>query len=171
MQGNYGSRFLNQWKTGQTLADGQDAGVRNAMNVWAEKLGGFIDAPGVFGAVLASLPDDPPSLPAFVALCRAEMARSRDNQMKIEHRPTPEEKAKADQAADAALSAMRGMTNRDHLAWAKYPRSALAFQAVLGLAQKGDSGFIGILSDLKRGGITDGVKLLKCWDGQGFVQA
>src|SRR5690349_13610741 len=29
MQGNYGSRFLNQWKTGQVLADGTDAGIVN----------------------------------------------------------------------------------------------------------------------------------------------
>ena len=40
MQGHYGTRFLNMWKTGQVLPDGTDAGVVNAMNHWSEKMGG-----------------------------------------------------------------------------------------------------------------------------------
>ena len=41
MQGNYGTRFMNQWKTGQSLPDGNDAGIVNAMNHWSEKMAGI----------------------------------------------------------------------------------------------------------------------------------
>jgi len=70
MQGHYGSRFLNMWKTGQVLPDGNDAGVVNAMNHWAEKLGGYQDRPDVIKKVLENLPIEPPSLPQFSELLR-----------------------------------------------------------------------------------------------------
>lgn len=70
MQGHYGTRFLNMWKTGQVLPDGNDAGVVNAMNHWSEKLGGYVDRPDVIKKVLESLPVEPPSLPQFMELMR-----------------------------------------------------------------------------------------------------
>lgn len=170
MQGNYGSRFLNQWKTGQSLPDGQDAGVRNAMSVWAEKLGGFLDTPEVFASVLASLPDEPPSLPAFVALCRAAMLRARDGQQKLEHHMTAEERARAEEAAAVALKAMKQMTEKDPLLWAKFPRSKIAFAEVLKLA-KSDQRFVEIMAKLTEQGVTDGHTLLKSWNGKDWVSA
>ena len=68
MQGNYGSRFMNQWKTGQTLPDGSDAGVVNAMNHWSEKMAGVSAA--TIKRALEQLPEEPPSLPQFLALLR-----------------------------------------------------------------------------------------------------
>ena len=68
MQGNYGTRFMNQWKTGQTLPDGSDAGVVNAMNHWSEKMGGTSAA--TIKRALEQLPEEPPSLPQFLALLR-----------------------------------------------------------------------------------------------------
>lgn len=70
MQGHYGTRFLNMWKTGQVLPDGNDAGVVNAMNHWAEKLGGYKDSPETIKRVLENLPVEPPSLPQFMELLR-----------------------------------------------------------------------------------------------------
>jgi len=70
MQGHYGTRFLNMWRTGQVLPDGNDAGVVNAMNHWAEKLGGYVDRPDVIKKVLDALPIEPPSLPQFMELMR-----------------------------------------------------------------------------------------------------
>lgn len=70
MQGNYGSKFLNMWKTGQILPDGNDAGIVNAMNHWAEKLGGWHDHPDTIRTVLENLPADPPTLPQFVQMLR-----------------------------------------------------------------------------------------------------
>lgn len=70
MQGHYGTRFLNMWKTGQVLPDGNDAGVVNAMHHWAEKLGGYADRGDVIKKVLDNLPVEPPSLPQFLELMR-----------------------------------------------------------------------------------------------------
>ncbi len=68
MQGNYGTRFMNQWKTGQVLPDGSDAGVVNAMNHWSEKMAGTSAA--TIKRALENLPEEPPSLPQFMALLR-----------------------------------------------------------------------------------------------------
>lgn len=70
MQGTYGTRFLNMWKTGQTLPDGTDAGVVNAMNEWSRKLAGYADQPDTIKKALQYLPHDPPSLPQFCELLR-----------------------------------------------------------------------------------------------------
>lgn len=70
MQGHYGTRFLNMWKTGQVLPDGNDAGVVNAMNHWAEKLGGYAEHPETIKRALSNLPIEPPSLPQFAELLR-----------------------------------------------------------------------------------------------------
>lgn len=58
------------WKIGQTLPDGSDAGIVNAMNHWAEKLGGYKNRPEAIRAVLDHLPSNPPTLPEFLQLCR-----------------------------------------------------------------------------------------------------
>jgi hypothetical protein len=68
MQGNYGTRFMNMWKTGQTLPDGSDAGVMNAMNHWADKMGGTSAA--TIKRALENLPEDPPTLPQWINLLR-----------------------------------------------------------------------------------------------------
>jgi hypothetical protein len=71
MQGHYGTRWAHLWKSGTVNDDGDDTGILNAMNTWAEKLGGFIDEPERFKVALSNLPVDPPSLPAFIAMLRA----------------------------------------------------------------------------------------------------
>lgn len=70
MQGHYGSRFVNMWKTGDALPSGQDAGYVNAQRTWADKLSGFNDYPECIAYVLEGLPEHPPTLPEFVELCR-----------------------------------------------------------------------------------------------------
>ena len=68
LQGNYGTRFMNQWKTGQALPDGSDAGVVNAMNHWSEKMAGT--SAETIKRALEQLPEEPPTLPQFMALLR-----------------------------------------------------------------------------------------------------
>lgn len=70
MQGHYGSRFVNMWKTGDQLPNGQDAGYVNAQQIWADKLAGFAEYPESIAYVLERLPEHPPTLPEFVELCR-----------------------------------------------------------------------------------------------------
>ena len=52
MQGHYGTRFLNMWKTGQVLPDGTDAGITNAMHHWDKKLAGWASSPETIRKVL-----------------------------------------------------------------------------------------------------------------------
>jgi hypothetical protein len=68
LQGHYGTRFMNMWKTGQTLPDGSDAGVMNAMSIWSEKMAGFSAA--TIKRALENLPEDPPTLPQWINLLR-----------------------------------------------------------------------------------------------------
>jgi len=92
MQGHYGTRWIHLWKTGETLPDGSDAGIVNAMETWAKKLGGFHDQPERFRSVLENLPAQPPSLPEFVAMLRAVVINAPT--LKLVHRQTPEETAR-----------------------------------------------------------------------------
>lgn len=70
LQGNYGTRFLDMWRSGQADTNGDDVGLQNAMDMWAEKLAGFRERPDAIRRVLDTLPKHPPTLPEFVELCR-----------------------------------------------------------------------------------------------------
>ena len=91
MQGHYGTRFMNMWKTGESLDNGQDAGLYNAQRTWAEKLAGFEDHPECIAYVLESLPETPPTLPQFVDLCRRA---PRKEPLMLVHNLTPEDIAR-----------------------------------------------------------------------------
>lgn len=119
LQGNYGSKFINKWKIGQALPDGQDAGVVNAKRVWAEKLAGFADQPEAIGEALRSMPDDVPDLPAFLSLCREAAKRLNTAKPLLEHHMTPEEIARADEAAKKVKEAVTKSPGYDPKAWAK----------------------------------------------------
>lgn len=71
--GFYGNLFLSKFSTGEVDAQGGDAGIVSARQIWGHGLRG-IDA-GTVKAALAQCmerhPEFPPSLPQFVALCRA----------------------------------------------------------------------------------------------------
>lgn len=107
MQGHYGTRFLNLWKTGQVLPDGNDAGVVNAMNHWAEKLAWYSNSPQTIKKVLENLPIDPPSLPQFVELLRHAWVPPQVPV--IEHTYTEEERARNKQKAAEAIAKIRRM--------------------------------------------------------------
>lgn len=72
MQGNYGTRFLDMYRTGQVMPDGTDVGLRNAQEQWCRKLAGFADCPERIARALEQLPPHPPTLPEFLALCRQQ---------------------------------------------------------------------------------------------------
>ncbi len=79
MQGHYGTRFLNMWKTGQVLPDGTDAGVTNAMETWGRKLAGYAHSPETIKRTLDTLPPDPPTLPQFCDMMRLNYVPRNDN--------------------------------------------------------------------------------------------
>jgi hypothetical protein len=95
------------WKTGQILSDGSDAGVMNAMNHWAEKLGGYKDHPETIKRALENLPLDPPTLPQFMEILRQSWVEPKV--LKIEKQFTAEEIAVNIQRRDEALAKIREM--------------------------------------------------------------
>lgn len=105
MHGHYGTRWGNMWRIGQILADGQDAGMVNAMNTWAEKLGGYKDSPETFRRVLECLPADPPTLPQFVELCRHAYVPPKHAM--LEHKQSEEEYEKGKQQISKIVEDLR----------------------------------------------------------------
>lgn len=164
LQGNYGTRFLNQWKTGQTLDDGTDAGVVNAMSMWGKKLGGFSDQPERIRRVLDSLPADPPSLPQFIELCRT----ARANEPKaLPHKLTAEDH---ERLARAAMEAKRAVERSDAdkvMFWATHPKGHAHMQFIREAAQN-DARFLPCIAEMTEKGICteDGHLLKRYRDGQ-----
>lgn len=107
MQGHYGTRFLNMWKTGQILPDGNDAGMINAMNHWADKLGAYQNAPQTIKRALANLPPEPPSLPQFAEILRLSWVPPTTPQ--ITRQFTEEEIAQNKAKAKEAIAKIQGM--------------------------------------------------------------
>jgi hypothetical protein len=173
LQGNYGSRFLNQWKTGQLAADGQDVGVVNAMKVWSEKLAGFGQNPDVFGDVLRDLPEEPPALPTFIEMCRKSAIRQRDGQQRLTHKQTTEEIEHQHEMARKVADATKLAPGRDPLDWAKRPRSRAAMHMVATEAKRGrDIRFRAIFSSLVADGrATEDGNAVALWDGTQWVGA
>jgi len=121
LQGNYGTRFLDMWRSGQTDTNGDDVGLQNAMALWAEKLAGFRDRPDAIRRVLDTLPPHPPTLPEFVALIRQSCP-------KPEHKalPAPDVPPAVIAARQAEAQAMARQVlapKVDNLAWAKLHRA------------------------------------------------
>ena len=74
--GFYGNLFLSKFATGEA-GDGGDKGIVSARQIWGHGLRGF-DAATVKTALaqcVTAHPEFPPSLPQFVALCRANKPR------------------------------------------------------------------------------------------------
>lgn len=135
LQGNYGARFLNQWKTGQVLEDGTDAGVINAMSMWGKKLFGFIDRPECIRHVLDRLPNDPPTLPQFVELCRDAARRMGAAQAALPHKMTADDYQRSAQAARDAKRAVERADMDKVMFWATHPRSHMHFAFIVEAAK------------------------------------
>lgn len=168
LQGNYGTRFLNQWKTGQTLDDGTDAGVVNAMSEWGKKLAGFADKPECIRRALDNLPGDPPSLPQFIDMCRRAPANEAP---KLAYTPTPEDLARARDAANAAAAAVKKTSGYDPLNCWRRPASHLAVAYLLDGAKR-DGRMAEIRDQLTSDGVIDqDGKAKKLWRDGAWVAA
>lgn len=102
MHGFYGNLFLSKFSTGELLPDGGDAGVSSARSIWAHGLREF-DQSVVKTALAKTLdahPEYPPTLPQFVALCKACKPREAVTFALPPTKPNPE-------LAKQALAAMR----------------------------------------------------------------
>lgn len=75
--GFYGNLFLSKFSTGEVDAQGGDAGIVSARQIWGHGLRHF-DAGTVKAALAQCLErhfEFPPSLPQFVSMCRANQPR------------------------------------------------------------------------------------------------
>jgi len=86
--------------TGQ-VNNGEDVGIVNAMQIWAEKLAN--QRPDTIKLALNSLPFEPPTLPQFVDLCRSHWTPP----VMLEAKITPEEIAKNKAKIKAILDGLK----------------------------------------------------------------
>ena len=68
MQGIYGREFTNQFSVIDN--NGNDIGIANAKQVWAEELGGFLDNPDAISFALRNLSERAPNAIKFRDMCR-----------------------------------------------------------------------------------------------------
>ena len=113
LQGNYGTRFLDMWRSGQTDTNGDDVGLQNAMALWAEKLAGFRERPDAIRRVLDTLPKHPPTLPEFVELCRTSCPKQ-----ELKALPAPDVPPAVIAARKAEAIAAKVAANVPSKAWA-----------------------------------------------------
>lgn len=121
LQGNYGTRFLDMWRSGQTDTNGDDVGLQNAMDMWAEKLAGFRERPDAIRRVLDTLPPHPPTLPEFVALCRTSRPKQEVKALPAPDVPPAVIAARKAEAEDMARQVLAPKV--DHKAWAQKLRA------------------------------------------------
>ena len=84
LHGSYGSLFLAKFATGELDEHGKDKGIKSTRQVWAHGLRGM-DAPTITTAlerVLDTHPEFPPTLPQFVALCKAAKPSEKPEELK-----------------------------------------------------------------------------------------
>jgi hypothetical protein len=67
---NYGVSFLRKWSNGVMDSHNLDEGLQATKKMWALKLGCYLHDKGAIKNALLNLPEHPPSLPAFEALCK-----------------------------------------------------------------------------------------------------
>lgn len=167
MQGNYGSRFLNQWKTGQTIErgdhQGKDVGLVNAMAFWGDKLAGFADQPERIAYALKHLPEEPPSLPHFVKMCNNAPAKEAPA---LRYVPTAEDEERAREAAASAAKVIKKI-NGDAINrhWATHPQGVNHLKFIFEAAAK-DARFRPCIAEMVANGVcTEDGHLLKHYMG------
>ncbi len=95
------------WKLGQLTPDGMDTGVINAMNTWAEKLGGYKDHPETLKRAMENLPMEPPTLPQFLQHLRHSYVEP--NTLRLEKQWTAEELEQNKKRAAECMEQIRKM--------------------------------------------------------------
>lgn len=83
LHGSYGSLFLAKFSTGELDEQGKDKGIKSTRQVWAHGLRGM-DSKTITSAlerVLDVHPEFPPTLPQFIALCKAAKPPERPEEL------------------------------------------------------------------------------------------
>ena len=164
LQGIYGQQFMAKFSR---VEQGIDVGMVNAKTVWAEELGNFSDKPEAISYALQNLPTErAPNAIEFRDICRRAPAKQVPA---LTYAQSAEDPARAAEFAKRATQAVQrhGM---DMLHWAKHPRSQGALDMVFSTA-KSDLRFAAIVEKLIADGIAlESGRLVKQWDGAGWVK-
>ena len=112
---------MDMWRSGQADTNGDDVGLQNAMDMWAEKLAGFRERPDAIRRVLDTLPKHPPTLPEFVELCRQSCPKQELKALPAPDVPPAVIAARKAEAEDMARQVLAPKV--DHKAWAQKLRA------------------------------------------------
>ena len=84
LHGSYGSLFLAKFSTGELDENGKDKGIKSTRQVWAHGLRGMDGATitTALEQVLNTHPEFPPTLPQFIALCKAAKPSDRPEELR-----------------------------------------------------------------------------------------
>lgn len=151
-------RFSGRFASGQ-LVNGSDAGVEAALETWAHDLRGF-SGDDLAYALENMDPKFPPSSKEFAVIARR--APKKDGP-KLEHKIDPEQLARGLEKLKT-IERQATKSANDMIAWARKPRSQLALQFVIDLANKGERDFVEILQKLRDDGHVSGNTLMRRWD-------
>lgn len=168
LTGVYGAQFRSKYSH---VENGIDIGIAMAAEAWANELGDFVNRPEAISYALDHLPKDhAPNAIEFLDACK-RCPRKEENHVRLEYKPTAEDKARQKEMAHKATAAVRPK-EFDGLLWAKRPKSQAALNAVFD-AKKNHRRFPALASvfdQLVADGIStpDGM-LLKRWDGCQWV--
>lgn len=160
LHGVYGSQFSGKYHQG-VMINGVDAGLENAMQVWAEELAGFADHAEAIKYALENVdPKFPPSAKEFAELARRAPRKSAPA---LEHKIDPEQLARGLEKLKA-IEKSAAKSNDDPIAWARKPRSQKALEFVVELANDEEGEFSEILAKLRADGHVNGNTLKRRWD-------
>lgn len=116
----WGTRFMALWR---------GAEMDEVLSTWDEALAG-VDRDRIARALTdCQNADQPPTLPVFLALCRAQHTVADQPRLPYDGDPTAPEQARRNlERVRALLASTADRAHRDPLRWAHRPKSALAVQ-------------------------------------------
>lgn len=164
LTGVYGSQFRAKYSH---VENGIDIGIAMAAEAWANELGDFVNRPEAISYALDHLPKDhAPNAIEFLDACK-RCPRKEENHVRLEYKPTAEDKARQKEMAHKATAAVRPK-EFDGLLWAKKPKSQKAMDFIAD-GKKHANRFPALAAVFDRL-LADGIcneqgKLLKRWDG------
>ena len=169
LTGVYGSQFRAKYSH---VENGIDIGIAMAAEAWANELGDFVNRPEAISYALDHLPKDhAPNAIEFLDACK-RCPRKEENHVRLEYKPTAEDKARQKEMAHKATAAVKPK-EFDGLLWAKKPKSQKAMDFIADGKKHANRfpALAEVFDYLVKEGIANELgKLLYRWDGVQWVK-
>lgn len=170
LTGVYGAQFRSKYSH---VENGIDIGIAMAAEAWAAELGDFANRPEAISYALDHLPKDhAPNAIEFLDACK-RCPRKEENHVRLEYKPTAEDKARQKEMAHKATAAVKPK-EFDGLLWAKKPKSQKAMDFIADGKKHANRfpALAEVFDYLVKEGIANELgKLLYRWDGVQWVKA